>query len=643
MDDSFLLYGSAVPLPEPIALRAGPLTMLYEHGSLRRIRLGSQAVLLMIYAAVRDHNWSTIVGELSEERLDVRPASFEISYLSRHRRDDIDFSWRGRINGAEDGAITFSFEGEAHSSFLRNRIGFCVLHAQDCAGSECEIEHSDGTIEGGRFPQQISPHQPFKDMRAISHALQDGLKARVSFEGDVFEMEDQRNWSDASFKTYCTPLERPYPARVEQGQRVRQSVRLELVGAAPASTLADEPGEVVVARTGAARRLPPVGLCMPAQPVSLGEVEVERLRALNLAHLRVDARFSDHDANASAYEAFQSAASAAKSLALPLEIALTLTDDAARQAGLLANWIDSAAVRVARFLVYHHKLKTTTARWVELARSILGRFRAPVGAGSDAFFTEINRYRPPVDALDFVSYSINPQMHAFDNLTLVENLAAQRETVRSALAISGGRAVVVGPVTLKMRWNPDAFAPYAPPPAGELPRPVDARQMSLFGAGWTLGSLQALAESGASSLTYYEILGWLGVMETQAGPPLPEKFPSISGGVYPVYHLFADVGAFAGGEVLAVRSSDAIRVAGLLLRKQEQHRLLLANLTAQVQVVRCADVSGPATVRLLDGSNARRAMHNAEAFRAEPGQPLSGGEDGVVVELSPFALATLDW
>lgn len=25
------------------------------------------------------------------------------------------------------------------------------------------------------------------------------------FEGDVFEMEDQRNWTDASYKTYCTP------------------------------------------------------------------------------------------------------------------------------------------------------------------------------------------------------------------------------------------------------------------------------------------------------------------------------------------------------------------------------------------------------------------------------------------------------
>ena len=37
--------------------------------------------------------------------------------------------------------------------------------------------------------------------------------ANVAFDGDIFEMEDQRNWTDASYKIYSTPLRLPFPCR----------------------------------------------------------------------------------------------------------------------------------------------------------------------------------------------------------------------------------------------------------------------------------------------------------------------------------------------------------------------------------------------------------------------------------------------
>lgn len=42
----------------------------------------------------------------------------------------------------------------------------------------------------------------------------------------MFETEDQRNWTDASFKTYGTPLDRPFPVAVSPGEEVHQRVRL---------------------------------------------------------------------------------------------------------------------------------------------------------------------------------------------------------------------------------------------------------------------------------------------------------------------------------------------------------------------------------------------------------------------------------
>ena len=68
--------------------------------------------------------------------------------------------------------------------------------------------------------------QPFKEIRAIEHPVAPGVTARCLMTGDVFEMEDQRNWSDASYKTYVRPLALPWPYVMESGVRNHQSVEL---------------------------------------------------------------------------------------------------------------------------------------------------------------------------------------------------------------------------------------------------------------------------------------------------------------------------------------------------------------------------------------------------------------------------------
>ena len=49
-------------------------------------------------------------------------------------------------------------------------------------------------------------------------------------EGDTFEMEDQRNWTDASYKTYVRPLALPWPYTLEPARADRQSVTLAIEG-----------------------------------------------------------------------------------------------------------------------------------------------------------------------------------------------------------------------------------------------------------------------------------------------------------------------------------------------------------------------------------------------------------------------------
>src|SRR5262249_28725506 len=145
----------------------------------------------------------------------------------------------------------------------------------------------------------------------------------------------------------------------------------------------------------------------------------------------------------------------------------------------------------------------------------------------------------------------------------LEGLASAVETAR---VLGLGRPVEVGPITLKKRLNPYATGPTPEPGPGELPARVDPRQMSLFGAAWTLGAIKHLAEQGAARATFFETTGWLGVMELEDGTPLPERFPSRPGQVFPMFHVFVDVNEFRGGEVLRSWSNRPLTADGLVLR-----------------------------------------------------------------------------
>src|SRR5262249_316655 len=155
----------------------------------------------------------------------------------------------------------------------------------------------------------------------------------------------------------------------------------------------------------------------------------------------------------------------------------------------------------------------------------------------------------------------------------------------SGRRLVGGKPLplAVTPVTLKPRWNPYATGTAPEPIPSELPPTVDVRQMSLFGAGWTLGSIKYLAESGVESVTYYETTRCRGVMETEAGSPLPDQFRSIPGAVFPLYHVLADVGEFAGGHVLPSVSGEPLCFDGLALRQGGRTRLLLASFRPETQ------------------------------------------------------------
>ena len=131
-------------------------------------------------------------------------------------------------------------------------------------------------------------------------------------------------------------------------------------------------------------------------------------------------------------------------------------------------------------------------------------------------------------------------------------------------------------------------------------------------------------------------------METATGSSLPAKFCSLPGAVFPLYHILADVGEFAGGEVLVSKSSDPLKVDGVALHKNGRTRILLANLTPDSQQVNVENLAGAVRVRYLNETNAQTAIASPEAFREETGELVQTINDTLELNLLPYAIAQID-
>ena len=476
-----------------------------------------------------------------------------------------------------------------------------------------------------------------------------GLK--VSFTGDIFEMEDQRNWTDASYKTFCTPLRLPYPVEIEAGTQIEQSITLTVQGEsippakAAASQILDGTQPVTFSlQPEKTCPLPKIGLGIASHGQPLNVTEISRLKALNLDHLRVELRLSED----SFLDVFERGVAQAQTLAVSLEAALLIGEQPEERLARLRQAVEKNRPPVKTWLVFPETESfsggSPTRQVVEIARTYLSNSvpGAQFAAGTNTDLIFLQRTPPPVDLLDCVTFAINPQVHAFDIASIVETLEAQGAAVCTARHLSGGKPVMVSPVTLKPPHNAYATGSASALLPGELPPQVDPRQMSLLGAGWTAGSLKYLAESHVQSITYYETTGWQGVMETAQGSALPELFHSRPGSVFPLYHVLADFGEFAGGEVIYSHSSNALAMDGICLRKDGKSCILLANYTAEPQAVSIRGLAGQIWVRVLDETNAEKAMLAPEAFRTQRGAQVQTNDHPLQITLLPYSVVRID-
>lgn len=556
-------------------LRAGAFTLLYENGFLRYINYGKTEILRMVYFALRDENWGTMDTVTKNEVIHFEQNSFHISYDCCHQKNGIDiFCWKVTISGSESGEIVFEIDGYALSDFLKNRLGFCVLHPiGNYNNQQVEITHPDNTITQTNFSEYIANDDPFRQIKSLKWQ-KDNHWFNLDFEGDIFETEDQRNWTDASFKTFCTPHDLPVPVKIKNGERVHQKIIFSPVEHLP--VLPDKKsGTVEISITGEVFELPEIGVGTSAATNQLSAKSEALLRALGLKHYAITVEPSREHWTAQ----FFNDAENAKKLRLPLQVTLQLGEDFLKETTLFTTLCHQLKAGIKSILLLSKNELVTGQQLTDQIRIIKEQFPGVViGVGTDYNFKEINRCRFDVNGADFVSYSIHPQEHAFDDLSLIESIAAQADTVKTAKHIYGENMPVhISPVTLKKRFNPYASDPaLITKPYSER---TDLRQKKSFCALFTLGSIKSLVVAKASSITYFQTVGDQGILSAKNEP-------------FPVYFALKNVLNNISATIINTTSTDPLVVDGLLFA---DGLLILWNYTGIQQT---ALISGGQTIKL---------------------------------------------
>ena len=562
-------------------LKTRYFTVIYENGALRRIMHNNVEVLRMIYSAVRDRNWNTPEPEIVAEQITRHDEGFEVQVKAVYRQGDISFEASYRIAGDKN-RLVFEMNGLAKTSFLTNRTGFCILHPiRECAGSDALVIHPEGSSEIAEFPVAIAPHQPMKNIAEMVWQPSSGVKARIKFKGDIFEMEDQRNWTDASYKTYCRPLEWPFPYELKEGETVSQVIELEIMARQEREEVH---GEILSFYLNKKKifRLPVIGVCSTSRKEPVTENEARVLREFPFDHLRAEIRLYD----AGWKEIWNRVVAESGLLNIQLFIVLYFTDNASQELERLLEEASSHRTRVKYILVVGENHQHSTSIFDGVFSQLHSFFPAAViGEGVNAWFTELNRNRPDADEAGFVSFAVCPQVHATDKTSLVENLEGQRYAVESARDIFHEKPVFVSPVTLKQRFNLVATGAEHDLAWESLPPQVDVRQSRVFAAQWLLVSLKFLTQAETHLVTYFETAGWRGFIQGDYEPPVPGSFPAHKGDVFPVFRLLQQLKDF--DEVVFSQSSQPLKVDGIVLRNSSTGtiRILLANFQSSDETI----------------------------------------------------------
>ena len=492
----------------------GPWRLALRGAELADVTFRGTLVLRAVRFVVRDHDWRTADDTVLTRTVDGDEERIRIETSARY--DGVEVVRTVLEVTVDDDTLRVAAVGMVTRAFRRNRIGLVVLHPPTLAGQPLTVRHPSGGSTATAFPSWIAPHQPAVDVAGLDWAT-GPVALSLDLTGDVFETEDQRNWTDASFKTYSTPLAEPFPIAITPGTTVRQGLTLRVTAGGPAGGPGTRPGGAASPAPdlatldgpapGAVVTPPPtLQLLAGSAPVAARPDDADLLRGFPIL---VEPTLGAPNVEAVLASARRDAGGA------PLDVRFVTDDPVLLRAAIDAVLEGGPVARVGAFDPVSHVTTPALQRALREAVAAVGALE--VVAGTRAHFTELNRSIAVFSGWDGpLTCSVTPQMHDRSPEQVTESIRMQRWVVTSASRLAVGRALHVGPVTLRPRWNAVATAPtrvvadatvehgYGPE---TVPDATDPAQHTPAAGRWFADAVRALTVPGVASITLAEAWG----------------------------------------------------------------------------------------------------------------------------------------
>jgi hypothetical protein len=540
-----LLFGTDEPVAAPLALRCGAIQAQLRGTRLGPVLVDGHEAWHGIDFLYRDPDWGTPAPVVDHVEHRGDPSSFSVrlrGHIPAAARIDFEIAI-----DAEGSSLHYAVQAIALGDLATNRTGVVLMHPLSACGRCVEVEHVDGRVSASTFPTQVAPWPPFMLVRAIRHEFGDGGWASCRLEGDVFELEDQRNNADASFKTYSRSNMMPRPYLLRAGMGLSQSVRLK-VEARPRAGAAPTLERVSVQIGPATGALPLVGVAIAPSDVHAGPEVRDALRRLSpaLLHLVVDGPNEQVDA---------------VPLARLLEAAggpcLRVDIGAGAPLTQLAASLRDAGIVPAQVAVF-----PSTPPSVDAARRAFPD--SAVGGGTPHFFTQLNRAED-LGRVEFLSFTTSSVVHGADDEDIMAGLQSLPSMVETLRARHGDLPVHVGPSSIGARRSPLGGQPASDGTRRMALARRDPRTHARFGAAWALGYVARFAAAGVRAVTLFDLQGDAALFHQ--GQPTP------------AFELLRHL--MEAASLHEVRCSAPDRLAVLALQRRGMTECLLGNLTGE--------------------------------------------------------------
>jgi D-apionolactonase len=516
------LFGTTQDVTSPILLVAGDLSCLLEEGAIRTVCWRGVEIIRGISYLLRDRNWGTAPAHVTMHSMEQGSEEFRVEFGMHMELPEGGLDAIANISGRSNGEFVFNVVAQTKIELKTNRCGFVVLHPSSAAGVDLEIGHTDGSLEHTQFPKYISPGQVAFSIKRLKHTPVPGLQVDCQLSADLphdplgkFEMEDQRNWSDASFKTYVASLLDPWPYALQPGKTYSQEVKIQVLDSRQPvhrGSLGSKGERQIIVGDSLDTAVPEMGVGVPLKLSGISKEEYSAVIGLQPSWLVAELDLDDLDSAAAQLAAIRQLANDCGAK-VQLDVITRHLDnpngDAERLAQLCMK-VDFWPQALRACPAAYFKSYQPTDKWPEgctleqFAEAFATRFPAArIGGGMLTYFTELNRKRQGADHIQFIGHSTCPLVHAADDESVMQSTESLESIVSSVRNIWPGLGYRLGPITIGMQRNPyGARITSNPARIRTTMAQDDPRHQATFGAAWLVKYASAVIDQHLELLSF---------------------------------------------------------------------------------------------------------------------------------------------